>query len=210
MRGSGSRPRSTPTKQAEKIVKAKLSAWTLEQQRIADEARRKAADEARRAREEAERKAAAERARAQAAADEARRKAEEAAKKEGRRQSRRQRPRCAAAAAERARREEEERQKLAAGERKAQELELNAASAAASVPAVVETKAPAGFSMRKNWIAELADDTTKTTRSSPSCAPSPAGARSCSQLLALDWKSAEQARQGARSEIQRAGSEGSQ
>ena len=53
---------------AEKHIKGLLGTWTTEQQRIADEARRKAEEEQRRARAEAEAKAAAERARTEEAA----------------------------------------------------------------------------------------------------------------------------------------------
>lgn len=174
---------------AEKIVKAKLGAWTQEQQRIAEEARRKAAEEARKAREEADRKAAAERARAEQAAAEARKKAEAAeaarlkAEAEGNARAARE------AAASKAKAEEEERQRLAAGERKAQELEL--AAAAAAPTAVVEApKAPAGFSMRKNWIAELAPDTSEDDAKLAIVRAIAGGRNDLLALLELDMKSA--------------------
>jgi hypothetical protein len=176
--------------QAERIVKAKLSAWTQQQARIADEARRKAAEEARRVREEAERKAAAERARAEQAAAEARRKAEDAAKREAEAKATGNARAAAAAAAERARREEEERQKREDGERKAQEIEMAAASAPVAI--IEEQKGPAGFSMRKNWIAELAPDTSEDDAILQIVRALAGGRTDLVSLLDIDWKAAKQ------------------
>lgn len=180
---------------AEQILKQRLGAWTAEQQRLADERRRQAEAEARRLRLEAEQKAAAERARAEAAAAEARRKAEEAAERERRAREEGNARAAAAAAAERAKREEEERQRLAEGERKAQEAELVAA-AAPTPHSVSELQKVDGFSMRKNWISELADDTPTVDQALEKIVAAIAGVpvitgrRDLLSLLTLDMKAA--------------------
>lgn len=146
---------------AEAIIKGKLADFTRkEAERVAAE--RRAQEEAeRRAREEADRKAAAERARAEAAAAEARRKAAEAAERERRAREEGNARAAAAAAAKRAQLEEEERQRLAEGERKAAEAQLAAAAAAQNTAPVREAEKVEGFSMRDNWIAELAPGKTE-------------------------------------------------
>ena len=145
--------------QAEQIVKGKLAAFTKQEQARAA-AEQKARDEAaRRAREEAEQKAAAERARAAAAAAEARRKAEEAAERERKAREEGNARAAAAAAAERAKQEENERQRIAEGERKAAEAQLTAAAAAKNAAPVQEAAKVDGFSLRDSWGAELAQGT---------------------------------------------------
>lgn len=175
---------------AEAILKGKLSAWMGEQKRIADEHRRAAEAEARRLREDAERKAAAERARAEEAAAEARRKAADAAERERKAREEGNARGVAAAVAERARREEEERQRRAEGERRAQELEMAAAAAAPTTPTPEPTKVD-GFSMRKNWIAELAPDCNESDAKLKIVMQIAKEARwDQLALLAIDWKCA--------------------
>lgn len=153
---------------AEKHIKGLLANWTTEQQRLADEARRKADEEARRARAEAEARAAADRARAEEQARKAREEAEAAERARADAEARARAAREAgdkeaaakaereaqASAAERARKEEEERQRIQAGEAKAAES-LLAAAAAAPATTVAAPAIPKGFGMRDNWTIEL-------------------------------------------------------
>ncbi len=165
-------PAKTALANAESYCKNLLKDWTnREAKRIADE-RARADAVARQLREEAERKAAAERARAEEAARKAR---EEAAAAEAERQRQEEAARQArengdrkgaadaerkaqAAAAEAAKKQAEERQRQEDGERKAQEIQL--AAAAAPVPEVQGQMKLAGTNSAKNWIAELAPNTT--------------------------------------------------
>lgn len=144
---------------AEKIIKTKLLAWgQLCAERQREELRRQA-EERRKADAEAAEKSAAERARAEeraralkAQADEEVRKRDEALVAGNARAA-------ATASANAAALTERSASVAQAGEMKAQELVL----AAAAVPArtSVAVKAPAGTSMRKNWQAELAADTSE-------------------------------------------------
>ncbi|MCA3109864.1 MAG: hypothetical protein ING91_19325 [Rhodocyclaceae bacterium] len=152
------KPRMEALLKAEGIYKAKLLEWTAEQRRLADEARRKAEAEARRQREEAEARAAAERARAEQVAAQKRREAEEAEKARQQAEAEGNKRAAQAAAANAAKLEEEARQAAGRAEAKIAEVTLTAA-AAAPVVAAVQT-APAGFSARKNWVAELENDVT--------------------------------------------------
>lgn len=159
---------------AEAHSKTLLKDWTeKERVRVAAENRARE-DAARRAREQAERDAAAARARAEEAARKARQEAEAAEAERRRQEAEAVRLREAgdkkaaadaerkaqAAAAEKAKREEEERQRQAEGERKAAEIQMAAAAAAEAAPAVAAPQKLAGYSERKNWVAELDDDTT--------------------------------------------------
>jgi hypothetical protein len=149
------KPRMEELLKVEGIYKTKLLAWSAEQQRIAAEAKRQAEADARRLREDAERKAAADRARAEQEAADKRRESEAAeqarrkAEADGNQRASRE------AAARSARLSEEARQAEESAERKASERTMVAAAAA---PVVAPTKtAPAGFSSRKNWVAEIAE-----------------------------------------------------
>lgn len=175
---------------AERIVKAKLADFTRrEAERVAAESRARQEAE-RRAREEAEQQAAAARARAESAAAESRRKAAEAAERERKAREEGNARAAAAAAAERAKREEEERQRLAEGERKASELQLAAAAAGQNAEPVREATKVDGFSMRKNWIAELADGKSDDEAKRAIVTAIAAGREDLLGLLALDMKAA--------------------
>lgn len=147
--------------QAEGVLKAALTTWTTEQQRIADERRRQQEKEERERRQKAEQEAAAARAKAQAEAEAAAQRAREAA---------------AAAEAARESGNAKEAAKQAGLAAKATELahaaiENGNAKAAdaliaaeAAAPAPVEAPAKiAGFSTRKNFKAELAPGETAET-----------------------------------------------
>lgn len=142
--------------EAEKTLKLGLANWTLEQARIAEEARRRAQEEDRRRRQEAEAQAAAARAKAEQEAAEQRRIAREAdearlkAEREGNAKA------AARAAAEAAKATEKAAAVVENAEAKAGELVLAAESAAA--PVVEAPRKVAGFSVRENWKFELAPD----------------------------------------------------
>jgi len=183
---------------AETILKTKLTGWTQEQERIAAEARRRAEEEARRQRQEAEAKAAAERARAAAAAAEARRKAEEAEAARQKAVAEGNTRAAAAAAAAGAKAEEQARAAIENGEAKAMQAQLEAAAAPSTI-AVQELAKIAGFSMRKNWIAELPENTTiEQARESIARAifglahDAPLARPDLLSLLAVDMKTANQ------------------
>lgn len=137
----------------EKFLKDALLTYTTEQQRLADEARRKAEEEARRLRQEAEAKAAAERARAEEQAREQRRIAQEAEERRKKAEAEGNARAAAAAAADAAKATEKAAAVVENAESKAQEAILTAA--AAPVAPVVEAPKLAGFSSRDNWLAEL-------------------------------------------------------
>lgn len=137
-------------------IRGKLSAWTMEQQRLADEARRKAAEEERRVRQEAEQKAAAERARAEQVAAEQRRQAEaaEAARQKALAEGNAREAAKHAAAA--AKLDEKAHATLANAEVKANETVMAAEAAiATAAPVIAAPLAPKGFGMRDNWKGEM-------------------------------------------------------
>lgn len=159
--------------EAEGIVKEKLADFSKREQERAAAEERARRDAERRAREEAEQLAAAARARAEeaarkarqeaAAAEEARRKAEEearVAREAGNKKAAAEAERRAqAAAAESAKKEEEERQRREGAEREVARIQMESAvKAQASAPVVTAPTTIKGFGMRKNWVAELADD----------------------------------------------------
>lgn len=190
---------------AEKIIKDKLAAFTkAEQERVASEERMRK-EEARRAREQADRDAAAARARAEEAARKAReeaaraeqerarqeevaRVAREAGDKKGAAEAERK---AQTAAAEKARKEEEERQRLAAADGEANRIQLEAAvraqAAEKPIAAAAEVK---GFSMRKNWGAELADNVSDDQAKAEIVKAIAAGRNDLLALLTLDMKAA--------------------
>lgn len=190
---------------AEQIVKGKLGDFTKkEHERVAAEERARREAE-RRAREEAEQAAAAARARAEEAARKAR---EEAAKAEAERKRQEElaakaradgdkraaadaERRAQTAAAERAKKEEEERQRLAGAEAEANRIQLEAsAKAQAAALPVQEAAKVEGFSMRKNWVAELADGHDEDRVKALIVEAISGGRRDLLSLLALDMKTA--------------------
>lgn len=196
---------------AEGIIKRKLQDFARKEgERIAElERARKAAERA--AREEAERQAAAARARAEeaarqereksAAAEAERKRLEEAAAKaraEGDAKAAAEADRQAKAkAAEAAQRDERERQQREAAEREAERILMDAAARAQAAAKTVHTATKiAGFTQRKNWIAELDDDTTEVQAVEKIvCAIAgvdklPEARKDLLALLALDMKSA--------------------
>ena len=196
------KPARDALKHGQAILKTKLGAWTQrEMERVAAEQRaREEAD--RRARAEAEAKAAAERARAEEAArkareeariaEEARQRAEDEAKAArlagDRKAAAEAERRAQAQAAERAKKEEEERRVREEAERRATQAMLAAATSPA--PAPVQAAVPAGFGMRKNWIAELAPGKTEDAAKLEIVKAIAAGRSDLLALLQLDMKSA--------------------
>lgn len=144
--------------QAEATLKAGLMTWqTAETKRIED-ARRAQEEADRRARQKAEQEAAAIKAKADADAAEARRKAEEALQAQLKAVAEGDASAARAAAAEAAKQSEKAAAAIENGEMKSIQTEM---AAAARVTAPVET-APAklaGFSTRDNWVVELAAPT---------------------------------------------------
>lgn len=189
--------------QAKDIIKGRLMAWTTEQQRLADEAKRRAQEDERRRRHEADQKAAAERARAEEQARKAReeaRLAEEArvraeaearkAREEGDKKAAAEAERRAqAAAAESAKREEEARARIEEGEAKANAMQLTAAASAPTAAASAPTTV-AGFSARKNWIAELEPGKTEDQAKVLVVQAIGAGRTDLLSLIDLDMKAA--------------------
>lgn len=141
-------------RQAEKTIKDRLIAFQNEQQRLADEARRRREAEERAARARAEAEAAAARARAE---EEARQK-REAAAAEAKRLADAQAAGDARAAREAAERQAKLEQQAAhaeaAGEARAMELQLAAAPANEPEPAPVKID---GLVVRNTWAAALAE-----------------------------------------------------
>jgi colicin import membrane protein len=145
--------------QAEGVYKTKLLGWTREQERIAEEARRQAAEAERKARAEAEAKAAALRAKAEQEAAEKRRQAQEAEQARLKAEAEGNARAAAAAAAQAARLQQEAQSKTDEAEAKATDVALTvAASAPAPIPVAT---APKGFGSRENWVAELAPGHTE-------------------------------------------------
>lgn len=142
--------------ESQKIIKGRLLTWNAEQQRLADEARRRQEEEARRARQEAEEKAAAARAKAEAEARAAAQRAEEERQRAAKLEAEGKAREAAAAAAAAAKHEQKAANAIETGEAKAQEAAL--AAAAATVAAPIEAPKVAGFTTRDNWIAERAAD----------------------------------------------------
>ena len=142
--------------QAEKYLKDQLTAYNIECERLADEARRRREEEERAARQKAEAAAAAERAKAEQQAAAARRAAQEAeerrqaAEREGNVRA------AAAAAAAKAKAEEQARAVVENAESKATETILAASAKPSTVPVIPEAPKLDGFSTRDNWVAELA------------------------------------------------------
>lgn len=158
---------------AEGIIKKKLSAFLASEQERVAAAERARREVERKAREEAEQQAAAARARAEEGARKARGEAAAAEMERQRQEAEARRAREAgdkraaaeaerkaqAAAAEKARKEEEERQKIENAEREANRIQMEAAARSSATAAPIEAATTVkGYSMRKNWIAELADD----------------------------------------------------
>lgn len=182
------KPRIDALIAAEGIYKTKLLEWKSEQDRIAAEAQRKAAAEARRLREEAEAKAAAERAKAEQIAAEKRRQAEVAAEAQRKAEAEGNQRAAQAAAARQAKLEEEARQSTDRAEATAAELTMVAAAAA---PVVVSVpSAPAGFSARKNWLAELGDGVTEAQAIALIAAAITSGRADLITMLKLDMSAA--------------------
>lgn len=172
---------------AEVILKSRLSGWTVEQQRIADEARRKAQEEERRRQQEAESQAAAARARAEEQAAQKRREAEEAEARRKQAEAEGNTRAAAAAAAEAAKKEEQAKAAIENGEAKATEVQLAAAAAPTAVTVPEPTKV-SGFQLRDNWIAELAGD--EDAAKVAICTAIGNGRIELLSLLALDMKAA--------------------
>lgn len=145
---------------AREIKLGRIKVWMQkEQARIAQENAEREA-QARKARQEAEQKAAAERARAEQQAAEQRRIAQEAETKRLEAEAAGNARAAAAAAAEAAKANEKAQAVIETGEAKAVQAQLEAASqpvAAAPVKAV----APAGVTMKDNWVAKLKPNVTE-------------------------------------------------
>lgn len=141
--------------ESEKFLKGGLLTYQQNEERKADEARRaqEAADRA--ARQKAEQEAAAARARAEEQAAAARKAAQDAEVKRQAALAEGNARAAAAAAAEKAKQEEKANAAIQNGEAKAMEVEQIAA-AAPSLVVVPQPQKLDGFSMRDNWIAELA------------------------------------------------------
>lgn len=148
--------------EAEVILKGKLRAYQIEQEKIAQAARREAEEAERKARQEAEQKAAAERARAEEQSREAKRKADEAEAARKQAEAEGNARAAAAAAAEAARQQEKAAAAIENGEARAQQVQLTAAAMPAPAPIPQPTKL-AGLSVRDDWRAELAPNTDEAT-----------------------------------------------
>ncbi len=134
-------------------LRRKLEAFTVEQKRIADEARMRQEAEDRRLRQEAEAKVAAERAKAEQVAAEQRRQAEAAEEARRKAEAEGNAKEAARAAAESAKMQEKAMATLENADAKAAETMMMAAQAA--LPLAPAAEKVAGFSLRDNWKAEL-------------------------------------------------------
>jgi len=171
-----------------KGLRGKLEVWTVEQRRIADEARRVAEAEERRLRQEAEAKAAAERAKAEQQAADQRRQAAEAEERRKAAEAEGNAKAAAAAAAEAARLQEKAAATLENGEAKAAEAVM---SAQAAVPVVAAPEKVAGFSLRDNWKGELLPGKTERDAIALIVDAIPDGRTDLLALLKLDMSAAD-------------------
>lgn len=145
--------------EAESLLKSRLLTYVQEQERKALEAKRAAEEEARKAAQKAAAEAAAIRAKAEEQARAARRLEEEAEARRLKAIAEGNAAEAARAAAEAAKAAEKAAAVQENAEAKANEVQMvAAASAPVAAPAA---KAPAGFSMRDNWICELAPGMTE-------------------------------------------------
>jgi len=140
----------------ESLLKVGLQSFQAKEAARIEQERRAAEEVARKARQEAEQKAAAERARAAQQAEEANRQAAEAEQARLKAVAEGNSRAAAAAAAESARLQEKAQSIVETGEAKAEAVQIAAATMEAA-PVATVTKI-AGFTTRKNWIAELATD----------------------------------------------------
>jgi regulator of protease activity HflC (stomatin/prohibitin superfamily) len=158
-----------------------------ERLRIAEENRQREIAE-RKQRQEAEKKAAAERARSAEKAAEAQRQAEEAEAERQRLVAAGDARGAAAAAAEAAAAEEKSRAIVENGETKALDMQM---TASATVSVVAAPTKIAGFVTRKNWKAELADNTNEDQAKVLICGAIAAGRTDLIALLNINFSAAD-------------------
>jgi len=171
-------------------LRRKLEMFTVEQKRLADEAKRKAEEEERRRRQEAEAAAAAERARAEQQAAEQRRQAAEAEEARKKAEAEGNKRAAAAAAAQAAKLQEKATATLANADAKATEA-LMAAQAALPLASAPLQEKVAGFSLRDNWKAELLPGKTERDAIALIVAAVAAGRSDLLALLKLDMTAAD-------------------
>ena len=145
---------------AKDIIKGKLLTYTSEREKVAAEARRKADEEARLLRQKADEDAAKERARAKAIAEQKLKEAMEAEAARRKAELEGNAKAMAKAAAESAKLQEQAQAAIDTGEAKANQAQLEAASAVPSVPVPTAQKVE-GFSKRDNWTAEIEQGKTE-------------------------------------------------
>jgi len=149
-------PADAALTQADLIIRAKLTAWTTEQERIAAEQRRQREEAERKARQEANERAAAATAKAQEEAAALQRQAEEAEQRRQQALASGDTRGAAKAAATVASLTEKAASTIENGEAKAQEVQI---ATMAAVPEVEVTSSKTkGFTLKDNWELEPITD----------------------------------------------------
>lgn len=166
------------------LLKERLSVWTVEQQRLADERRRAREAEERAARQKAEQEAAAARAKADAEAAEKRRQAEAQLEAQRKAEAEGNAKAAAAAAAAAAKLAEQAAAVTENAEVKAQEKQ---AAAVATIAPEAEPEKVRGFGLRDNWKAQLKAPLTEEQALEMIVAAVAAGRRDLLALLKIDW-----------------------
>lgn len=170
---------------ANTILRASLLTYTTEQQRIADEERRAAAERERLARQKADAEAAAERAKAESKARELQQRADVADAARIAAEQAGDAKAAAAAAASAAKLAEKATAAIENGEAKAAHAQLVAAASVTVIEAPAKIE---GFGSRENWIAEFVAD--EADAKAQIVAAIAAGRTDLLALLAVDTKSA--------------------